>query len=161
VRLDPTDAWELPSRQYTDLDLASLCLSTIEDALYQMKKGEAAERWWMFYDVDTDRPFCLQWCVEAINQLTGTSLSANDIRERAMGQIRTIPKALRKNICGGVVIEGARRGEASPFAKLTDDIVLAIRAEPKAMRHPQIAKKYGISRSYVSRLRSRDYWNHI
>jgi hypothetical protein len=51
------------------------------------------------------------------------------------------------------------RGESNGNVKLTAKQVAAIRAEPLLQR--QIAKKYGIERSVVSRIRSHKLWRSL
>jgi hypothetical protein len=51
------------------------------------------------------------------------------------------------------------RGERAGNVKLTSEQVTAIRAEPLLQR--QIAKKYGIERSVISRIRARKLWRSV
>jgi hypothetical protein len=51
------------------------------------------------------------------------------------------------------------RGEGGGNVKLTAQQVIAIRAEPLLQR--QIAVKYGIERSVVSRIRARRLWRSV
>ena len=51
------------------------------------------------------------------------------------------------------------RGEAGHNVKLTAKQVIAIRAEPLLQR--EIAVKYGIERSVVSRIRARKLWQSV
>jgi predicted XRE-type DNA-binding protein len=51
------------------------------------------------------------------------------------------------------------RGEANGRARLTAEQVTAIRDEPLLQR--QIALKYGIERSAVSRIRARKLWRSV
>ena len=52
-----------------------------------------------------------------------------------------------------------RRGVASNFCKMTEDTVREIRSADGAV--PEIAKRFGVSRQAVSRIRSREAWSHI
>jgi len=53
----------------------------------------------------------------------------------------------------------SNQGERHPFAKLTATDVLAIRADDRMGR--DIATGYGISKSIVSQIKSRQIWRHI
>lgn len=56
----------------------------------------------------------------------------------------------------------ARRGEASPHAKLTDDKVRAIRASAKAGHAERaIARAFGMSPGQVHKIISREAWPHV
>ena len=52
-----------------------------------------------------------------------------------------------------------QKGSANGHAKLTDDVVLAIRAAEGTQK--SIAAKFGISQSTVSFLKTNKRWNHI
>jgi hypothetical protein len=50
-------------------------------------------------------------------------------------------------------------GEAHPLCRLSKDQILAIRADTRTQK--QIAITHGISRSYVSEIKSRKKWKHV
>lgn len=52
-------------------------------------------------------------------------------------------------------------GEAHPMHKLTEREVMEIRAADPAIRHPVLAKRYGVSISAISRVRRGDNWSHM
>ena len=103
---DPED-YQRPAFQSPDLDIASMVMAAIEDAVMLLRQGDprkkpaetkfarwkaadACQDWqdaiyWMFYELDPfcERVFSLEWCVEAINSFTGLALCANRIREDA------------------------------------------------------------------------------
>lgn len=56
-----------------------------------------------------------------------------------------------------------RRGEAKPMAKLTEDIVRAIRAEHAAgtITMAALARRYGVSPSIISVVVARKTWRHV
>lgn len=64
-----------------------------------------------------------------------------------------------KNPRAGKSWNGARRGERNPRAKISEEQVLTIRADPR----PQsvIAAEYGISQSAISRIKRRQDWSHL
>ena len=51
------------------------------------------------------------------------------------------------------------RGSATKLAKLTEDIVLAIRADPR--RNKDIAAQYGVDAAHISRVKRGLIWKHI
>jgi hypothetical protein len=51
------------------------------------------------------------------------------------------------------------RGDRHGMAKLTDEQVIAIRADPR--RQWEIAAEYGVSQNHVSRIKSRKVWSHV
>lgn len=52
-------------------------------------------------------------------------------------------------------------GEAAPTAKLTSFDVNEIRAAPPSITGPQLAERFGVTRSTINRIRSGKYWKHI
>jgi hypothetical protein len=55
----------------------------------------------------------------------------------------------------------SRRGMAGPLAKLTNDQVRAIRAMRSTATLTQIAQRYGVAFSTISRICRRETWSHI
>lgn len=51
------------------------------------------------------------------------------------------------------------RGERNPHAKLTLELVQAIRADPRG--HVLVARDHGVARSLVQRIRQRKAWSHV
>jgi hypothetical protein len=62
-----------------------------------------------------------------------------------------------RNAGGG----GKSLGEAHGMAKLTNDVVLAMRADYPAMTQKAIAEKYGTNQTTVSLVVNRKRWTHI
>lgn len=58
-------------------------------------------------------------------------------------------------------LRAARFGEAHNKAKLTDEIVLAIRANKGRELIETLAARYGVSRSTIHRALSGEFWTHI
>jgi hypothetical protein len=61
-----------------------------------------------------------------------------------------------------MVTKGRRaqqHGERNPYAKLTEDLVRAIRADARA--HRAIASSYNVAKSTVGRVKRRDSWGHV
>ena len=52
-----------------------------------------------------------------------------------------------------------QKGEAHPMAKLTEEDVLAIRADPRTLT--QIAKDYNVTNHAICSIRLRKTWRHI
>lgn len=52
------------------------------------------------------------------------------------------------------------RGEDISLAKLTEDLVRAIRAEPPATLK-ELSEKYGVSKATISKVRHRETWAHV
>jgi hypothetical protein len=55
------------------------------------------------------------------------------------------------------------KGEANPFAKLTDDAVREIRRlhEPRRVSYAALARRFGVSRAVVGAIVRRDAWAHV
>ena len=62
--------------------------------------------------------------------------------------------------CRGCRPKGGLVGEDNPFAKLSSDQVLGIRAAA-GMTQEQVARMFGCSRSNVSLIRRHVAWRHI
>jgi hypothetical protein len=52
-------------------------------------------------------------------------------------------------------------GEQLPFSKLTDEKVREIRKLSTRLTHKAIARRFGMSRSVISKVISRDLWRHV
>jgi hypothetical protein len=52
-------------------------------------------------------------------------------------------------------------GEQLPFSKLTDEKVREIRKLSTKLTHRSIARRFGMSRSVISKVISRDLWKHV
>mgnify|MGYP003543178892 FL=1 len=55
--------------------------------------------------------------------------------------------------------EAVRRGDNAPAAKITTEIVLAIRADPRTVR--EIAETHGVTRGNVAAIKARKTWSHL
>ena len=51
------------------------------------------------------------------------------------------------------------KGENHPKAKLTDEVILAIRENPKSQG--QIARDLGLNQSFIGKVKNRVVWTHI
>lgn len=51
------------------------------------------------------------------------------------------------------------KGESHPMSKLTEEIILAIRANPKSQG--QIARDLGLNQSFIGKVKNRVVWTHI
>jgi len=65
----------------------------------------------------------------------------------------------RANVADSVKHGVMPRGEQAPWSRLTQEQVLAIRAD--ARRNSVLAIEYGVDPSHISRIRTRDVWTHI
>ena len=52
-----------------------------------------------------------------------------------------------------------RKGSSHPNAKLTEDLVLAIRSS--SLSASEVSRLYGVKQDYVYRIRNRTTWMHI
>lgn len=95
-------------------------------------------------------------CVNPDHLFLGTNL--DNIRDRmAKGRKRTGHK-IRKHH-GPVTLP---RGDRNPMAKLTETEVFEIRAAcASGEAHPSVARRFGVSSSLVSMIKTRKIWAHL
>jgi len=65
----------------------------------------------------------------------------------------------QENVDWMVKCDRQLKGEENGFAKLTENIVIKIRNCLDS--HRKIAKRYGISKTHVARIKSREAWRHV
>jgi hypothetical protein len=68
-------------------------------------------------------------------------------------------RSLKGHVRTQVIQARIKRGSQLPFAKLTEDIVLAIRASSEKIQI--LADRYGVSDTLISYVRHRKIWKHV
>jgi hypothetical protein len=62
---------------------------------------------------------------------------------------------------GGATSDQVVKGESHAYAKLTCEIVRAIRREPVSINNQELAVRYGVSRATIRGVRKHITWKHV
>lgn len=91
-----------------------------------------------------------------------TSEAREKIRRAGLGHARPVSMEARAKISATMIERGTSRGTSHPRARLTDEIVRAIRAAREAGETlREIGERHGLSDSHVSNIATRKTWGHV